>query len=157
MIRQRAAPRTAAWLPRLRAGQERGSIGLYFAIVTVAAVVVAGMVLDGGAVLATRERAADLATQAARAGADALEPASVRSGPTRLLADPAAAQQAAARLLAAAGADGEVTVTGDTVTVRATVHRRTAILSAFGVQDISQSVTATATPLYGDTTQKGGG
>ncbi|MDX6242352.1 MAG: hypothetical protein QOE76_75 [Frankiales bacterium] len=51
---------------------------------------------------------------------------------------------------------GTVTVTGDTVSVKVTVARSTAILSMIGVHDLSQSATATATSVYGGTTQEGG-
>jgi len=139
------------------AGGTRGSISLYFAIVTIAAVAMAGLVIDGGAALATRERAADLATQAARAGANALTPASVRGLPTALEADPAAAQAAANRVLAAGDATGAVSVDGATVTVTVTVARKTVILSAVGLNDISQTASASATAIFGGTTAHNGG
>jgi Flp pilus assembly protein TadG len=142
-------------LPRQRlAGEdaERGSIALYFAITALAALVMAGLVIDGGAALATRERAADLATQAARAGATALTPTSLRGAPTDLQADPTAATQAADAILSDGGATGAVTVTGDTVTVTAHVPRHTVILSAVGLTDISQTATASATALVGTAT-----
>ena len=41
----------------------------------------AGLVLDGGAALTAHGRAADVAQQAARAGADALDGASLRARP----------------------------------------------------------------------------
>lgn len=137
---------------------ERGSIALWYAIVAVAALVMAGLVIDGGNALATRQRAADVATQAARAGADALNPASLRdtAGGVSLQADPAAAQLAASGVLAAAGATGTVTVAGGTVSVTATIPKRTAILSVVGVTDISQTATASATSIYGDANQQGG-
>lgn len=137
---------------------DRGSIALYYAIVAVAALMMAGLVIDGGNALATRQRAADVATQAARAGADALVPASLRdtAGGVSLQADPAAAQQAASSVLAAAGATGSITVEGGSVSVTATIQKRTAVLSAVGVNDISQTATATATSIYGDANQQGG-
>jgi Flp pilus assembly protein TadG len=137
--------------------RERGAISLYFAIITLAALAMAGLVIDGGAALATRERAADVATQAARAGANALQPASLRGEPAALIADPTAATAAADRVLKAAGATGRVVVDGDRVTVTAHVPRRTVILSAIGLTDISQSATATATVQYGGTHREGGG
>jgi Flp pilus assembly protein TadG len=135
---------------------DRGSISLYFAISAFAAFIMLGFVVDGGAALATRERAADLATQAARAGADALSPPTLRGQPSGLSADPAAAQQAANRILVAGGASGTVTVDGNQVTVRVTVNRRTVILSAVGLTDISQTASATATAIYGGTTAGSG-
>lgn len=142
--------------PRPRLDDDRGSIALWYALVAIAALVMSGLVIDGGAALAARERAADLATQAARAGADALVPASLRGQPGQLHADPAAAQLAVTRLLAAAGATGSSSVAGARVTVKVTVPKHTVILSAVGVDDISQTATATATALYGGTTQGGG-
>jgi Flp pilus assembly protein TadG len=135
---------------------DRGSISLYFAIITLAALAMAGLVIDGGAALATRERAADLATQAARAGADALTPASLRGLPSGLVANPEAARAAANRVLHAGGASGHIVVDGSEVTVTATVHKHTAILSAVGLDDISQTASASATSIYGGARQDGG-
>jgi Flp pilus assembly protein TadG len=139
-----------------RPADDRGSVVLWFAIVTAATMAMAGLVIDGGSALATRERAADVATQAARAGADALDPQSVRQSPTDIVADPQQAQAAAQLVLAAAGATGAITVFGNTVTVTAHISARTAVLSAFGLNDISQSATASATSIFGGQTQLGG-
>lgn len=148
-------PRCAFVLRRPR--DERGSVALFYAITAVAAIVMLGFVLDLGAALAAREKAADLATQAARAGADALTPASLRDDPADLVVNPAAAEQAVNRLLDAAGAgiSGHVSVDGDHVTVTVTVQRHTVILSAVGVDDLSQSASATAKPIFGRTTEEG--
>lgn len=150
MIRSRLLARTANF-------GDRGSIALYFAVITVAAIAMAGLVIDGGAALAARERAADLATQAARAGANALAPATLRGTPRELAADPTAATVAARRVLHLGGATGRISIDGDRVTVTAHVARHTAVLSALGLTDISQSATATATVLYGGRTRDGGG
>jgi hypothetical protein len=107
---------------------DRGSISLYFAIT------------------------AELATQAARAGATALTPTSLRGSPAQLAADPATATQAAQAILTDGGATGQVTVSGDTVTVTAHLPRRTVILSAVGLTNISQTATASATALVGTAT-----
>jgi len=142
---------------RRRSGEDRGSIALWFAITALAAFAMLGLVVDGGSALATRERAADLSSQAARAGAGALLPSSLRGSPAGLVADPEAARQAAMDVLAAGGATGQVSVSGDTVTVTAHIAKGTAILSAMGLTDISQSATASATALYGGTQVEGGG
>jgi len=136
---------------------EAGSIALYFAMITVAAFAVAGLVVDGGAALATRERAADLATQAARAGANALSPATLHGPPSGLAANPAAADRAAHAVLADGGATGTVLVDGDHVTVTAHLARHTVLMSAVGWNDITESATVTASVLYGDTRPEGGG
>ena len=59
---------------------ERGSILLYLLPIALVLLLFAGLVFDGGTALAARGRAADLAAQAARAGADALNQAALRSG-----------------------------------------------------------------------------
>jgi hypothetical protein len=91
-----------------------------------------------------------VAQQAARAGADALAPGSVRaSGPAGLRIDPAAARAAADRVLLVGEVTGQVSVDGDSVTVRAQVRRPTALLSAVGLSEVSGAASATATVLYG--------
>jgi Flp pilus assembly protein TadG len=143
-----------AWLRRrLAVAGDRGSIALYLAILATGMIAMAGLVIDGGAALATRQQAADVADQAARAGADALSPDSLRNGdPNGLHADPVAAKHAADAVLADAGATGEVTVNGGTVTVTAHISKHTAVLSAVGLTDISQSATQSATSVHGITT-----
>lgn len=120
-------------------------------ILAVAMLSMAGLVVDGGAALAARGQAADVAQQAARAGADALAPDSLRrSGPQGLVVDPVAAVAAADRVLAAGQVVGQVSVAGDTVSVTAQLSRPTAMLSAIGVDRVTGRGSATATVLYGD-------
>ena len=126
-------------------------------ILAVGLLAMAGLVLDGGAALAARGRAADVAQQAARAGADALAPSSLRrSDPNQLTVNPAAAITAADQVLAAGDVTGQVAVAGDTVTVTAQVSRRTAMLSAVGINTVTGRATATATVLYGGATANTG-
>lgn len=129
---------------------ERGSVALYMALIAVGMLMMAGLVIDGGAAIAARARAVDVSEQAARAGADALSQPALRTGtPGGLTADPGAARAAAARVLAAAGVTGDVRVSGAAVTVTARVPRRAVVLSAVGVGDLSQSQTSTAVAVYG--------
>lgn len=138
---------------RLRADPDRGSITAYLLIMTVALVVLAGLVLDGGAALTAHGTAADTAQQAARAGADALDEQSLRATtPAGLTTNPAAAREAAAAVLAAADVTGDITVTGTTVTVTARATKPTAILAIVGIDQVGGTATATAIPLHGTTT-----
>jgi len=121
-------------------------------------VAMAGLVVDGGNGIVARERAADIAQQAARAGADALSPISLHTGtPAQLTASPAAATAAAEKVLAADNDvhDSSVSVDGNSVTVHVTVHQKTSILSAVGLNEIPGSATSTATALHGTTTAGG--
>ena len=132
---------------------QRGSVAIVMPILAVGLLAMAGLVLDGGAALAARGRAADVAQQAARAGADALTPSSLRrSDPSRLAVDPAAAVAAADQVLAAGDVAGQVSVAGDTVTVTAQVSRKTAMLSAVGINTVTGRASATATVLFGGAT-----
>jgi len=133
-----------------RSDAEQGSVALYLAVFMTALMVMAGLVVDGGAALAARGRAEDLAQQAARAGADALAPVSLRTAnPDGLAIDPVAAERAARAVLDAGGASGAVTIAGLDVTVTARVPRHAAVLSAVGITDLSGEATATATVLHG--------
>jgi len=153
--------RRRRWLPaavthrwtRVQHDPDRGSITAYLLIMTVALVVLAGLVLDGGAALTAHGTAADTAQQAARAGADALDEQSLRATtPAGLTTNPAAAREAAAAVLAAADVTGDITVTGTTVTVTARATKPTAILAIVGIDQVGGTATATAIPLHGTTT-----
>jgi hypothetical protein len=144
---------------RIRTGgadPDLGSVGVYVVVVAVGLLVMAGLVLDGGAAFAARGAAATAAQQAARAGADALDPLSLRStDPVGVTVNVAAARAAADRVLAAAGATGTVTVDGTAVTVTARIGRPSYVLSVVGVDRLTGTGTFTAVPLRGTTTGSG--
>lgn len=95
---------------------ERGSVAPFVAVVALALLMVAGMAYDGGQVIAAQARARDLAGNAARAGAQEVDLDALRAtGEPALLTDRAAA--AARSYLAESGVDGDVAVSGATVTV----------------------------------------
>lgn len=151
VVARRARP--ARGRHRRRDDNDRGSVTAYLLITMVAIFALAGLVLDGGAALAAHGRAADVAQQAARAGADALDVTSLRSPtPAGLTANPAAARTAAGQVLAAAGVTGDVAVNGRSVTVTARVTKPAAILSIVGIGEVGGTATATAVPLHGTTT-----
>ena len=127
---------------------DEGSIALFVVLLAVALMAMAGLVVDGGYALAARQEAAATAEQAARAGADALSHDSVRgTGPIRL--DPAAATAAAQAYLAARGRAGQATAVGDIVNVTVSITRRTAILSALGIDSIGATAHASARGITG--------
>jgi Flp pilus assembly protein TadG len=121
-------------------------------IFAVALFAMAGLVIDGGLALDARGRAVDVAQQAARAGAGAISPDSLRGRSPDLRVDVTVATQQAKRVLTLAGATGEVSVLGDTVTVTAHIRQRAVLLAAFGVNELTASADATATVLHGTTT-----
>jgi Flp pilus assembly protein TadG len=143
------------WRARCGGDPDRGSAALWLAITMVGMLIMAGLVLDGGAAIGAREQAADVAQQAARAGADALDPSALRAGngSAGLTANPAAADRAARAVLDAAGVQGyRVSVAGNTVTVTASAAKPTVILAAAGITEVHGTATATAQSLLGTTT-----
>ena len=111
---------------------------LFTCILTVAMLILIGLVVDGGYVLAARRRAIDEANGAARAGAEALAPSSYRTSGALDL-DPAAADAAAQGYLAAAGHAGSVTVTGNEVTVALDFDQPMSLLRLVGINTVNVS------------------
>ncbi len=108
----------------------------------------AGLVLDGGLLLAAKVDTVTHAQGAARAGAQAIDEIRWRAdGVIRL--DPARARASAAAYLRAAGLDGQVSV--GAATVRVTIRRThpTQILQLAGLRSWEITETATATPVAG--------
>ena len=106
---------------------------------TLALMMVAGLVYDGGRILAARRQAHGLADNAARAAAQAVDIDALRSGATVEL-DPLDAQVAAENYLALTGHTGEVRVTADTVEVTVTIATPMVLLQLAGISE--RTVTA---------------
>ncbi|TDC64467.1 pilus assembly protein [Actinomadura sp. GC306] len=78
---------------------DRGTIALYTVLFTPIVFVLAGLLVDGGLAIHARQRAADMAEQAARAGANQIDTDALRATGEPVL-DPARARAAACALLA---------------------------------------------------------
>ena len=111
---------------------ERGSVTAFVTVFTVALLGVAGLVLDGGLLLAAHRRAFNEAEAAARAGAQAVDVDALRAGAGVQL-DPWEAERRARDYLSSIDRDGTVEVTGDTVRVRLAFRQDLTILGAFGL------------------------
>ena len=134
MTRPRAAIRRRLHL--IRTSTDRGYLSIVAVIVATAVIIgLGGVLVDVGAALTARETAADVTRQAARAGADALAPGSLRQAtPATIATNPPAAIAAAHRYLTQAGiTGGTVTVSGRqvTVTVRCTARLSDVALAGF--------------------------
>ena len=136
---------------RSRRHDEAGMLTMYVAILSVGLLVLCGLVVDGGYVLAGRRRAIDEANGAARAGAEALTGADYRTGGDVTL-DPGRAQAAAQDFLAATGHTGTVTVTGDQVTVETSFGQPTALLGIIGIRTVTVRGRGQARAVQGVTT-----
>ncbi|MGI8778103.1 MAG: pilus assembly protein TadG-related protein [Acidimicrobiales bacterium] len=109
---------------------------LFTCMAVVAFLILGGLAVDGGYVLAARRRAIDEANGAARAGAQALAPSSYRSSGSVDL-DPGAATAAAQDFLAATGHSGSVSVSGNEVSVTLSFDQPMSLLRLVGIDTVT--------------------
>lgn len=121
---------------------ERGQVSTWMALASLAMVLIVGIAVDLSGQVLAKQRAADLAAQAARVGGNQLEVSPAMRG-RPVTVDPQRARAAAKAYIANAGATGTVTVTTTQITV--TVHDtyQPLFLSAAGLG--TQQVTGEAT------------
>lgn len=132
-----------------RDDEDRGSITVFVVGVVVALIAVAGLVFDGGTIIAGHREADAEAQGAARAGAEAVAGSERVSGAVTI--DPSAAQQAAQLYLATYRHAGQVTVDGDSVTVTVSFTEPLQVLSIVGMSSKTVTGTSSATALTGIT------
>lgn len=123
---------------------ESGMVTAFVVVFTLALVVMAGLVLDGGLALSAKVQAIDDAQAAARAGAQAIDIPLYRST-GQITLDPAQATTDAQQYLARAGEAGTVAVNGEQVTVTVTISQPTQILSLAGIDHLTVTGSGTAT------------
>jgi hypothetical protein len=138
---------------------DRGSATVFFAITAAGFLVMAGLILDGGARIRGIEHADTLAAEAARTAGQAIDLPALMSGTTNrasssttsgtVTIDQTRARNAAMAYLTANAATGTVTVDPATHTIRvtATVHQPTVFLGLIGITDLTAEGQATATLL----------
>ncbi len=126
-------------------GADRGSMSVFFAVATIAVLLVMGLLVDGGRALNAANHATSLAQEAARSGGQQLDAAQAIQG-NAITVDPGAAQAAAEDYLAHNGVQGTVDVTDNGQTLHVTVHStyRTLFGSLIGKSSIAVTGTANA-------------
>jgi len=129
---------------RARVGEEDGMVTAFVVVFTLALLLIAGLVLDGGLTLAAKVQAIDEAQAAARAGAQAINVPTYRAT-GQIILDPARATADAEDYLAAVGHRGTVTVNGNQVTVTVSITQPMQILSIGGIDHLTVTGTGTAT------------
>lgn len=122
---------------------EQGSVSAFVAVVAIGLVMVAGMAYDGGRIVAAQAMARDLASSAARAGAQEIDLDVLRSTGEAVL-DADRARSSAEVFLAESGHTGQMWVTGSSITVAVTIRQPMRILP---VGDRTVTATDTATAL----------
>jgi hypothetical protein len=133
---------------RRRCRGEEGTVTAFVVIFTLALILLAGLVVDGGLTLAARVQAIDEAQAAARAGAQAIDLAAYRAdGP--LVLQPDQARQAALEYLATTGHDGTVDVHDNQVDVTVHITQPMQILGVAGIGDMTVTGHGSARPEHG--------
>jgi len=114
-----------------RERDERGSITVFYLLAAVGMALVVGLALDLGSSVYAKQRAYDVATQAARAGGQAVvaEPAMLGEA---ISVDPTRGQAAAMAYITSAGLTGTVTVSTTTIDVTTTNSWTPVVLGQFG-------------------------
>ena len=121
---------------------ERGqSLSVFVTVVVVALLLVAGLVVDGGAQVDASRRAEGAAALAARAAADSTATARLAGQEVDRLTAVAAARQV---LDAHPGIEGDVVVQGEQVQVTTRATTRTVLLNLIGIRELRATGSATA-------------
>lgn len=116
---------------------ESGQVSAFLVVIISALILVAGLVVDGGVILAANRKAGAEAEAAARAGVSVYDTGRYRAGGPLVL-DPAGADRAARDYVAQTGHSGTVRVTGpDTVEVEVTFSQPLVILGILGLGPVS--------------------
>lgn len=115
---------------------EVGQVTAFVVVFAAALLLFAGLVIDGGLVLAAQRRAINEAEAAARAGAQAVDIPAYRASGAFVL-DPDQATAGSKAYLAQTGHDGEVTVDGDRVVVTVRFRQPMQILGIAGLGSVT--------------------
>lgn len=127
-----------------RARDERGSISIWMVTASFVMMVLVGLAVDLGGQVHAKQRAHNIAAEAARTGGEQVEAAPAIEG-RYVNVDTTAARTAAQQYLAAAGVSGAVTVTdGDTIHVEVTDTYGPKFLGFIGIGNLTVTSDASA-------------
>lgn len=129
---------------RTRARDERGSISIWLVTSSFVMMILVGLAVDLGGQVHAKQRAHNIAAEAARTGAQQLQAAPAIQG-QYVRVDATTARAAAEQYLATVGVEGTVTVTGgDTIRVAVTDTYTPKLLSFIGIGDLTVTSDASA-------------
>ena len=117
---------------RSRSRDERGSVTLFYVMGAIGMIVILGLALDLSGMVFAKQRAYDVAAQAARAGAEAVQTDSIMTG-QQLVIDSGKASAAASNYIAGSGMTGSVSVSATAVDVTTRYAWSPQILGQFGI------------------------
>jgi hypothetical protein len=130
---------------------ERGSVVVFVVVWTMTVLVGAGLLYDGGLILAAQRRAFDVAESAARAGAQEVIPESLRATEGQVQLDPEKVEARVAQYLATTGYRGTASVQGGVVTVRVRIVQPVSLLSLVNFGPAEVVGTGSSRPVPGIT------
>lgn len=135
---------------------DRGTLSLFVVIFTPVVILLAGLLVDGGIAINGRERAADVAQQAARAGANDLNVGALRSGTIELAPGACDVATSFVSKYVGIGAKAAGCYVGEqngepTVYVTATVTVHSQILSLININTFTEQATGSASAVCGIT------
>jgi len=141
----------------VRHARDRGSISLYLSIFAIAIFALLALLVDGGTAINARERAADIAEQAARAAANQVDVADLRAGDAQIMIGPGACYAARSVVsqyqttshTSAKMANCDAEVGSTSATIQVSVHTSPLIPLIFG--NFTMTASATAYPACGIT------
>jgi hypothetical protein len=131
---------------------EGGQVAPLAAVMLLGLVVLAGLVIDGGMLFASHRDLQRIADGAVRAGAMALDEASLRGGETTdVRLDPERAREEVRDYLTSVGFSGQSQIlpgSGE-VEVVLELQQRTLVMDIVGVREVTVRASSTARPRYG--------
>jgi Flp pilus assembly protein TadG len=123
---------------------ERGSVSIWLVTASFVMMMLVGLAVDLGGQVHAKQRAHDVAAQAARAGGQQVQASAAIQG-APLSVDVAAARSAAQGFLAAADVSGTVSISGgDTITVHVTDNYEPLFLGLIGINNLHVTGEASA-------------
>lgn len=132
-------------------GGQRGQVTVVFAALAAVLVMLGGLTYDGAQILNARRQASTLASEAARAGAQAISTESIYRDSDSVIVDPERARFAASDFLGQ-HAEWSMSVSGDTVSTTVWLNQPLQVLSLLGIDSRRVTGTATARAVRGIST-----
>ncbi len=134
-----------------RRGRDAGAMSVFVIGMSLVLFGVAGLAIDVGRVINARDRAYDVAEQAARKGADQINVTTLRVSGVVVLDQGQAGAAARSYVSSNSGysLDGPITTTATTVTVPLKATLPTSLLSLVGINDLDIKASATASAVTG--------